>query len=122
MYLLFAKSENATCLRIAFTNHFPFNSLRYIIEIQYQNILFVNDRPGILADVTKRIARKGMSLEDVSTSIRLSAAGKREFVIDVLASSPNIKDKENIDQYVADISSMEQDLRLSHMDIRVHTA
>lgn len=81
-----------------------------------------DDRPGILADVTKRIARKGMSLEDVSTSIRLSAAGKREFVIDVLASSPNIKDKENIDQYVADISSMEQDLRLSHMDIRVHTA
>lgn len=81
-----------------------------------------DDRPGILADVTSLIARKGMSLEDVSTSIRLSSAGKREFVIDVLASSPNIKDKENIDQYVADISSMEKELRLSHMDIRVHTA
>lgn len=79
-------------------------------------------RPGILADVTNRIAKKGMSLEDVSTSIRLSSTGQREFVIDVLASSPNIKDKENLDQYVADISSMEEDLQLSHMDIRVHTA
>jgi len=81
-----------------------------------------DDRPGILADVTNRIARKGMSLEDVSTSIRLSSTGQREFVIDVLASSPNIKDKENLDQYVADITSMEEDLQLSHMDIRVHTA
>mmetsp|Transcript_14697 Transcript_14697/g.40884 ORF Transcript_14697/g.40884 Transcript_14697/m.40884 type:complete len:439 (-) Transcript_14697:1831-3147(-) len=81
-----------------------------------------NDRPGILADVTKWIARKGMSLNDVSTSIRLSSTGQREFVIDVLASSPNIKDKENLDQYIADFSSMEQDLQLSHMDIRVHTA
>ena len=83
--------------------------------------LFTN-RPGILADVTSRIAKKGMSLEDVSTSIRLSNTGQREFVIDVLASSPNIKDKENLDQYVADISSMEEDLQLKHMDIRVHTA
>jgi glycine cleavage system regulatory protein len=78
-------------------------------------------RPGILADVTDRIARKGMSLEDVTTSIRLSNTGQREFVIDVLASSPNMEDKENLDQYIADITSMENDLKLSLLDIRVHT-
>ena len=72
--------------------------------------------------MTNRIARKGMSLEDVSTSIRLNSTGQREFVIDVLASSPNIKDKENLDQYVADITSMEEDLQLSQMNIWVHTA
>lgn len=81
-----------------------------------------NDRPGILADVTNRIAKKGMSLEDVSTSIRLNSLGQREFVIDVKASSPNIKDKENLDEYVVDIMSMEEDLQLSHIDIRIHTA
>lgn len=90
-------------------------SLTYTITL-----LFI--RPGILANVTDRIAKKGMSLEDVSTSIRLSKTGEREFVIDVLASSPNIKDKENLDQYVADIASMEEDLDLHTMDIRVHTA
>ena len=84
--------------------------------------IFFSIRPGILADVTNRIAEKGMSLEDVSTSIRLSKTGQREFVIDVSASSPNIKDKENLDQYVADITSMEKDLQLSHLDIRVHTS
>jgi glycine cleavage system regulatory protein len=81
-----------------------------------------DDRTGILADVTNRIASKGMSLEDVSTSIRKGALGQREFVIDVLASSPNIQDKDNLDQYIADITSMETDLQLSHLDIRVHTA
>ena len=79
-------------------------------------------RPGILADVTSRIAEKGMSLEDVSTSIRLSTTGQREFVLDVLASSPNMNDKENLDQYVADLTAMEEDLQLSTIDIRVHTA
>ena len=83
-------------------------SLTYIVTLEF--II----RPGILANVTDRIAKKGMSLEDVSTSIRLSKTGEREFVIDVLASSPNIKDKENLDQYVADIASMEEDLDGRH--------
>ena len=88
----------------------------------YWLLAYFNNRPGILADVTNRIARKGMSLEDVATSIRLNSMGHREFVIDVKASSPNIKDKENLDECIADITSMEEDLQLSHMDIRVHTA
>ena len=90
----------------------------YVCQLPF----LTNNRPGILADVTNRIAKKGMSLEDVSTSIRLNSLGQREFVIDVKASSPNTKDKENIDECVADIKSMEEDLQLSHMDIRVHTA
>ena len=96
--------------------------LTNVISQNSQSSRFSTIRPGILADVTNRIAKKGMSLEDVSTSIRLNSTGQREFVIDVLASSPNIKDKENLDQYVADITSMEEDLQLSSMDIRVHTA
>lgn len=63
-----------------------------------------------------------MSLEDVSTTRRLSKTGQREFVIDALVSSPNIKDKENLDQCIAEISSMETDFRLTHFDVRVHTA
>jgi hypothetical protein len=52
----------------------------------------------------------------------MSKAGQREFVIDALASSPNLKDKENLDQCIADIASMETELRLTHFDVRVHTA
>lgn len=78
-------------------------------------------RPGILADVAERIASKGMSLEDVSTTRRLGKNGQREFVIDALASSPNIEDKENLDQCISEITSMESDFQLSHFDVRVHT-
>jgi len=80
------------------------------------------DRPGILADVAERIASKGMSLEDVSTTRRMSKNGVREFVIDALASSPNLKDKENLDQCISEIASLEQELQLTHFDVRVHTA
>jgi glycine cleavage system regulatory protein len=79
-------------------------------------------RPGILADVTERLASRGMSLEDVATTRRLSKTGQREFVIDVLASSPNIQDKENLDQCIAEIATMERDFRLTHFDVRVHAA
>jgi glycine cleavage system regulatory protein len=79
-------------------------------------------RPGILADVAERIASRGMSLEDVTTTRRMSKTGQREFVIDVLASSPNIKDKENLDQCISEIASMETDFQLTHFDVRVHTA
>ena len=80
-------------------------------------------RPGILADVTSRIAKKGMSLEDVSTTLRYNTTThQREFVIDVLASSSNTHDKDNLDTYVTELrTSFEQDLHLSSMDIRVHT-
>ena len=61
-----------------------------------------------------------MSLEDVTTSRRQSKEGHREFVIDALASSPNLADKENLDGCIAAISSLQQDLHLSHFDVRVH--
>jgi hypothetical protein len=63
-----------------------------------------------------------MSLEDVATTRRMSKDGQREFVIDVLASSPNMRDKENLDQCISEIASLESDLQLSHFDVRVHTA
>jgi hypothetical protein len=74
----------------------------------------------MLAEVAERIASKGMSLEDVTTSRRWSKEGQLEFVIDALASSPNLADKENLDGCIAEISSLQQDLQLTHFDVRVH--
>lgn len=76
----------------------------------------------MLAEVAERLASKGMSLEDVSTKLRLNKDGQREFVIDALASSPNLSDRENLDACVADIASLKNDLNLTHFDMRVHTA
>jgi len=80
------------------------------------------DRPGMLAEVAEKLASKGMSLEDVSTKLRMSKDGQREFVIDALASSKKLEDKENLDACIEDISSLKEDLNLTHFDMRVHTA
>lgn len=77
-------------------------------------------RPGMLALLAEKIASKGMSLENVTTSLRVGKEGKREFVIDALASSPDQQHRDNLDECIADISSLQEDLDFSHFDIRVH--
>lgn len=76
----------------------------------------------MLAAVSDKIATKGMSIEDITTRLRVSRTGEREFVIDALVSSPTLLDKENLDLCISDLSSLKDDLELSHFDIRVHIA
>lgn len=81
-----------------------------------------NDRPGMLAAVSEKISSKGMSIEDITTRLRISKSGEREFVIDALASSTLLFHRVELDPIIHDISSLQEDLQLSHFDIRVHTA
>ena len=75
----------------------------------------------MVALVAEKIAQKGMSIEDMTTTLRIGHEGKREFVIDTRVSSPNLADVENLDTCIADLSTIETDLGLSHFDVRVHT-
>ncbi|CAJ1957745.1 unnamed protein product [Cylindrotheca closterium] len=81
-----------------------------------------NDRPGMLAAVSEKVASKGMSIEDITTKLRVSKSGEREFVIDALVSSTTLLDRADLDHVIHDISSLQEDLSLSHFDVRVHTA
>jgi glycine cleavage system regulatory protein len=76
----------------------------------------------MLAAVAEKIASKGMSIEDITTELRVSGRGQREFVIDALVSSPTLLEKDNLDLCIEDFSSLKEDLELSHFDIRVHIA
>merc|ERR1712087_3085 len=49
-----------------------------------------NDRPGMLASVSEKLASKGMSIEDITTKLRIGANGNREFVIEALVSSTEL--------------------------------
>ncbi len=72
--------------------------------------------------LAEKTASKGMSLEEVTTSLRVGKDGQREFVIDALVSTQNLWDIENLDACIADISTLQQDLNRSHCDVRVHIA
>ncbi|KAL3931205.1 MAG: hypothetical protein SGBAC_011417 [Bacillariaceae sp.] len=80
------------------------------------------DRPGMLAAVSDKVASKGMSIEDITTKLRISKSGEREFVIDALVSSKTLPDRADLDHVIHDISSLQNDLLLTHFDVRVHTA
>ena len=80
------------------------------------------DKPGMIARLAQKAAEKGMSIEELSTGIRMGLDGKREFIIDGMISSPNLADRDNLEAIIADIKTLEQDLELSHFDIRVHMA
>lgn len=76
----------------------------------------------MLAAVSDKIASQGMSIEDITTKLRVSKSGEREFVIDALVSSTTLLDRADLDHVIHDISSLQEDLSLSHFDVRVHTA
>jgi len=76
----------------------------------------------MLAAVSEKVAQQGMSIEDVTTKLRVSKSGEREFVIDALVSSTTLLDRVDLDHVILDISRLQEDLSLSHFDIRVHTA
>ena len=82
--------------------------------------MFLSCRPGMIALVAEKVAEKGMSVENLTTELRIGKNQEREFVINLLVSSPDLKHKENIDQCIVDISTLKEELALTHFDIRVH--
>lgn len=74
----------------------------------------------MIAKVAEKMSSRGFSIENMTTTLRVGKDGTREFVIDALVSSPNMAHKENLDDVIADISTLKGDLAFSHFDIRVH--
>jgi hypothetical protein len=77
-------------------------------------------RPGILAALSEKISEKGMSFENVTTELRMSKGGRREFVIDADCTAVNLLEKGSLNEVIGDISSLKDSLGLDIMDIRVH--
>ena len=71
--------------------------------------------------MAEKMAAKGMSIEEMTTELRINKGGEREFHIKALISSPFLADSENIDACIADISTLKTDLKLVRFDVRVHT-
>ena len=74
----------------------------------------------MVALLAEKAASKGMSIESLTTSLRIGKNGTREFVIDALVSSPNMADMENLDAMIHDMETLKTDLGLSHFDVFVH--
>lgn len=74
----------------------------------------------MVALLSEKAASKGLSIENLTTSLRIGKTGNREFVIDAMVSSPNMADMENVDAIISDMSTLKTDLGLTHFDVFVH--
>lgn len=77
-------------------------------------------RPGMLAAISEKISEKGMSVENMTTELRMSKGGRREFVIDADCTSAHHLEKDSLNGLIGDFSGLKDSLDLDIMDIRVH--
>mmetsp|Transcript_18170 Transcript_18170/g.27504 ORF Transcript_18170/g.27504 Transcript_18170/m.27504 type:complete len:398 (-) Transcript_18170:216-1409(-) len=62
------------------------------------------DRPGMLATVAELLAHRRMSVEDITTEIRMGEKGRRDFVVNVEVVTSQKMDQENLDSLLAEVS------------------
>ena len=77
------------------------------------------DRPGMLATISERVANLGLSVDNITTELRMDKRhSRREFVVSCDATTA-WSDEESIDNAIQDISELKVDLGLDMLDIRV---
>mmetsp|Transcript_23791 Transcript_23791/g.35996 ORF Transcript_23791/g.35996 Transcript_23791/m.35996 type:complete len:425 (+) Transcript_23791:288-1562(+) len=77
------------------------------------------DRPGILASLSEAINEKGMSIENVSTELRMGKNGRRNFVIDMECTTCREWDRDNIEETTEDFARLKKKLKLDIIDVRI---
>lgn len=77
------------------------------------------DRPGMLATISERVANLGLSVDNITTELRMDKRNsRREFVVSCDATTA-WSDEESIDNAIQDLSELKVDLGLDMLDIRV---
>jgi len=80
------------------------------------------DRPGILAAIASELSKKRLSVENITTELRLNTATqKREFVINADCITRVQMDDDRRQDFVNDLIKVKNELNLDVMDILVHT-
>ena len=80
------------------------------------------DRPGMLAAVAKKVSEAKLSVENISTEIRMDRSGNRLFSIDCDCTATKQLTKEELDALFGDFNVLKDELQFDIVDIRVHMA
>jgi len=78
------------------------------------------DRPGMLASIAQHLSDRNISVENLTTELRLSRDGKRDFVINAECVGKERLDKEQLDLMTSELSKLKTELGLDILDIRIH--
>jgi len=79
------------------------------------------DQPGMLAAVAQHLSDRNISVENLTTQLRLSRNGKdREFVIDADCIGMEKLNSDEHKTMLAELSQLKAELHLDILDIRIH--
>jgi len=78
------------------------------------------DRPGMLAKVAEHVSERNLSVENISTEIRLMPNGQRDFIINCDCTASWKLEKKEIEAISNDFSSLKRDLELDVLDVLIH--
>ena len=78
------------------------------------------DRPGMLAAVAKKVSEENLSVENITTELRMDTSGRRNFVINCDCTSTHQMDKMELDALFDDFNVLKDELQFDIVDVRVH--
>lgn len=78
------------------------------------------DRPGMLAAVANKVSEENLSVENITTEIRMDASGVRQFVIDCDCTTSRSLTKECLEDLYNDFNVLKDELQFDVVDVRVH--
>lgn len=78
------------------------------------------DKPGMLAAIARDLSDHGLSVETLTTELRLSREGKREFVINAECVGKERMEQVELDSMVSKLSDVKSHFGFDVFDIRVH--
>jgi glycine cleavage system regulatory protein len=85
-----------------------------------QVVFHVPCRPGMLASISEKMYANGLSLENVTTDVRVGRkTNVKEFVVEADSSTTRFMDQDGLRDMVANLNELKTDLDLDHLDIRV---
>jgi len=79
-------------------------------------------RPGKLAAISEKVLSLGLSVDNISTELRMGKGGRRDFVVnaDCTSAFVTINDKQKLEEIFDDLSTLKSSLKLEVLDVRVH--
>ena len=78
------------------------------------------DRRGMLAAVAKKVSEANLSVENITTDIRMDSSGTRQFVIDCDCTATQRMSKESMEGLYAEFTLLKDELKFDVVDVRVH--
>ena len=79
------------------------------------------DRPGMLAAVAKKMSEEQLSVENITTEIRMDRKGTRNFVIDCDCTSTRKMSKSELEEELfLDFEKLKRELEFDIVDVRIH--